>query len=133
MAKKKAPSKSNSKDASNADNTPEGGPEFEVALLELENIVGRLEVGSGTLGEALTDYEQAIGLIKSCHKQLNHAERRIAILSGIDADGNPITEPLAESDSDDLEEKRASRSRRRSSKPSDSAVIQEGQSDGELF
>jgi exodeoxyribonuclease VII small subunit len=132
MAKKKATSKSSAKAAPDAGKA-EAEPEFEVALQELESIVGRLEVGSGTLGEALTDYEKAIGLIKSCHKQLDNAERRIAILSGIDEDGNPITEPLSEFDGSDLEEKRAMRSRRRSSKPNDSEIETNSQADGELF
>lgn len=133
MAKKKAASKSDSKAGTDSGKVADAEPEFEVALQELESIVGRLEVGSGTLGEALTDYEKAIGLIKTCHKQLDGAERRIAVLSGIDADGNPITEPMTESSGDDLEEKRATRSRRRSANPVDSAVNPKSQGDGELF
>ncbi|MCA9132104.1 MAG: exodeoxyribonuclease VII small subunit [Planctomycetales bacterium] len=87
-------------------------PTFEEALEELEAIVRRLEQGGGPLEQALSDYAQAIGLLKSCHQRLESAERRIEILSGVDAQGNPITQPLAESELS-LEEKQKTRSQRR--------------------
>ena len=68
--------------------------DFEEALTQLESIVRRLEQGGGPLESALEDYEQAIGLMKICHKQLTVAERRIEILSGVDVDGNPIVEEV---------------------------------------
>lgn len=70
--------------------------DFEEALNQLESIVRRLEQGGGPLETALEDYEQAIGLMKVCHKQLTVAERRIEILSGVDVDGNPIVEEVDE-------------------------------------
>ncbi len=86
---------------------------FEAAMEDLETIVRRLEQGGGPLEEALTDYSKAIGLLKSCNGQLNAAERRIEILSGVDAQGNPVVRPLDDADAS-LVEKQQTRSQRRS-------------------
>ncbi len=64
--------------------------DFESSLAELETIVRRLEQGGGALEQALGDYAQAIELLRACHGRLEQAERKIEILSGIDANGNPI-------------------------------------------
>ena len=88
-------------------------PSFEDALEELETIVRRLEQGGGPLEQALSDYSTAIELLKSCHGRLESAERRVEILSGVDAQGNPITRSVTENDSS-LEEKQQARSGRRS-------------------
>jgi hypothetical protein len=48
---------------------------------------------------------------------LSQAERKIEVLAGFDAEGNPITEPLLEDDGESLEEKADQRSRRRSHSP----------------
>ncbi len=88
-------------------------PTFEEALEELETIVRRLEQGGGALEEALSDYSTAIGLLKSCNGRLESAERRVEILSGVDAQGNPVTRPVVENDST-LEQKQQARSGRRS-------------------
>ncbi|MCH8958471.1 MAG: NAD(P)H-dependent oxidoreductase, partial [Proteobacteria bacterium] len=45
---------------------------------------------------------------------LEKAERRIELLRGVDADGKPIVEPLADDGETTLDEKASSRSRRRS-------------------
>lgn len=79
---------------------------------ELETIVQRLEQGGGALEEALEGYSKAIGLMKLCTSQLNSAERRIEILSGVDSQGNPITKPIDDSEAS-LEEKQQTRGRRR--------------------
>ena len=60
-----------------------------IALSELEVIVGELEGGKLGLADALARYEQGVKHLKSCHGLLERAERRIEILSGIDADGKP--------------------------------------------
>lgn len=93
----------------------EGGtpcPTFEQALEQLEGIVHQLEEGEIGLAEALGHYEKGIGLLKQCYGLLERAERRIELLSGVDAAGNPITQPLAD-DVSSLEEKSQGRSRRR--------------------
>lgn len=87
--------------------------DFELALVELETIVRRLEQGGGPLEQALGDYATAIELLKACHGRLEEAERKIEILSGIDAQGNPITREI-DDEAISLEDKHESRGERRS-------------------
>ena len=68
---------------------------FEESLAELEAIVRDLEDGATGLDESLAHYEAGIGLLKHCYAQLRQAEQRILLLSGTDADGQPLTEPFA--------------------------------------
>jgi exodeoxyribonuclease VII small subunit len=86
---------------------------FEESLEELEKIVADLESGKLGLSEALARYEQGVKHLRSCQELLERAERKIELLSGIDADGNPITEPFDEAEIETLEEKAAARSQRR--------------------
>ncbi|HBE67556.1 MAG TPA: exodeoxyribonuclease VII small subunit [Planctomycetaceae bacterium] len=118
MAKKKAANKS--KDQSVA---------FEEAMAELETIVRRLDSGEGTLDEALEDYSKAIELLKTCHLRLDGAQKKIEILTGLDADGTPTTVPF-EAGAEALDEKRSSRARRRSSGPADSSEVADQPDDG---
>jgi exodeoxyribonuclease VII small subunit len=87
---------------------------FEEALGKLEAIVHDLEEGQIGLAESLGRYEEGIKLLKQCYGLLEHAERRIELLTGIDADGNPLTVPFDEAAAASLEEKAQSRARRRS-------------------
>lgn len=91
---------------------------------ELESIVGRLEGGGGSLEEALGDYSRAIDLMKLCGQRLANVERRVSVLSGVDAEGNPISEafdePQESEQEHDLEKKRARRSSRRSAQTKES-------------
>ena len=86
---------------------------FEESLEELEKIVAELESGKLGLSDALARYEQGVKHLRGCQELLERAERKIEILSGVDADGNPITEPFEEAESNSLEEKAASRAQRR--------------------
>jgi exodeoxyribonuclease VII small subunit len=95
---------------------------FEESLEELEKIVADLESGKLGLSEALARYEQGVKHLKSCQELLERAERKIELLSGIDADGNPITEPFEEAEIETLEEKAAARSQRRTTIAKSSAV-----------
>ncbi|HET6878737.1 MAG TPA: exodeoxyribonuclease VII small subunit [Pirellulales bacterium] len=88
-------------------------PNFEQALVQLETIVHQLEEGEIGLADALAHYETGIGLLKRCYGLLERAERRIELLSGVDAAGNPITQPLSD-EASSLEEKSQNRARRRS-------------------
>lgn len=90
-------------------------PVFEESLAELEAIVGELESGKLGLSDALARYEQGVKHLKSCHQLLERVERKIELLSGLDAEGNPITAPFDESEHASLEEKAAARGRRRTS------------------
>ena len=88
---------------------------FEEALGELEQIVRELEDGTTGLAESLQRYEDGVKLLKSCYQLLENAERRIELLSGVDADGNPVTEPFDDAAGEEsLESKSRSRGRRRS-------------------
>jgi exodeoxyribonuclease VII small subunit len=93
-----------------------GGPKeslsFEEALAKLEQVVGQLEDGRTGLDEALKSYEQGVKYLKHCHQMLQRAERKIAILRGVDDEGNVLSEPLDE-ETMSLEEKADNRSRRR--------------------
>ncbi|WP_425397598.1 exodeoxyribonuclease VII small subunit [Aeoliella sp.] len=89
-------------------------PSFEQALAELETIVGDLESGELGLSEALERYESGIAHLKQCHAQLQQATRKIELLSGFDAAGNPVVRPLDDEADESLETKKSARSRRRS-------------------
>jgi exodeoxyribonuclease VII small subunit len=67
---------------------------FEESLAELERVVRDLEDGQLGLDEALARYEQGIGLLKHCHGQLQQAEQRILVLTGLEADGQPGLQPF---------------------------------------
>jgi exodeoxyribonuclease VII small subunit len=86
---------------------------FEASLERLEEIVGQLEGGQLGLSDSLARYEEGIKYLKFCFQQLERAERKIELLSGVDAEGRPVVQPFAESEMT-LEEKQAARSRRRS-------------------
>ena len=89
-------------------------PTFEVALSELEAIMHALEDGQLGLAEGLARYERGISLLKQCYELLEHAERRVELLCGVDAEGNPVTQPFEPGGEQTLEEKAATRSKRRS-------------------
>src|SRR3954451_22134393 len=88
---------------------------FEESLLELEKIVAELESGKLGLSDALARYEEGIKHLKGCQQLLESAERKIELLSGVDAEGNPITTPFDEGDVESIEGKAASRGARRTS------------------
>jgi exodeoxyribonuclease VII small subunit len=89
------------KDKAAAETTPEIS--FEEALQALQGIVEALESGSLGLEESLARFEEGIGLMKTCNDVLEQAEQRIETLTGVDADGNPTTEPLENRPSIDKE------------------------------
>ena len=89
---------------------------FEDALEQLESIVQELEDGRVGLADALSRYEQGVKLLKSCYHLLEKAERRIELLSGVDADGNPVVADFDEDAGESLDEKADARARRRSAK-----------------
>jgi exodeoxyribonuclease VII small subunit len=95
---------------------------FEESLEELEKIVAELESGKLGLSDALARYEQGVKHLKACQQLLERAERKIELLSGVDADGNPITEPFDEAGIDTLEAKAAARGQRRTTVAKASSV-----------
>ncbi len=68
--------------------------DFEDAISEVEEIVNDLEGGHLGLNESLTKYELGISRLKRCHELLQQAERKVELLSGVDSDGNAISEPF---------------------------------------
>jgi exodeoxyribonuclease VII small subunit len=96
-------------------------PNFEAALKRLEEIVHLLEEGNVGLNESLERYEEGVKLLRQSYDLLERAERRIELLSGVDADGNPVTQPFDASatldKAADADESAKRRSRRRSSSP----------------
>lgn len=67
---------------------------FEENMADLETVVRELEDGKTSLETAIARYEQGIGLLRTCHNLLRHAEQRIVQLTGVDANGDPMTEPF---------------------------------------
>lgn len=108
----------------------EEAPAFEESLAQLDGILQRLESGVGTLSDSLADYEQGVRLLRNCHRQLEAAERRIELLAGVDAEGNPVTSSFSDEGSNEpLDEKMQRRGKRRShstAEDDDSEVDQPG-------
>ena len=67
---------------------------FEQSLVELDRVVRDLEDGGLGLEDSLSRYEAGVGLLKRCYAQLRETEQRILLLTGVDADGNPLTRPF---------------------------------------
>ena len=68
--------------------------DFESALKELEELVGKMESDSMGLEEMVAAFEKGQKLVKSCSDRLNEVERRIEVIKK-NADGSAATtEPL---------------------------------------
>ena len=65
---------------------------FEDALAELEQIVRRLEGGSGKLDEAISSYERGAQLKRHCEAKLREAQARVDKIV-VAADGSIKSEP----------------------------------------
>jgi len=77
--------------------SPEVGayaPTFEESLSRLQEIVEQLEDGQLSLAQSLAAYEEGVKHLKVCYEALSETERKIEILAGFDAAGNPITRPF---------------------------------------
>ena len=102
---------------------------FEEALQQLEAIVAELEEGQVPLAAGLARYEQGIKLLRQCYQQLEEAQRRIEVLNRVDSEGSAQCEPF-----DDralsLEEKAASRGKRRTRDSEFQAPSSEDEMDG---
>lgn len=97
-------------------NDEDATPTFEDALMRLADAVRQLEEGNLSLDESLSRYEEGIRHLSQCQKILTSAERKIEVLSGFDADGNPVTQSF-DDEVMTLEEKADTRSRRRTANP----------------
>lgn len=54
--------------------------DFEKALLELEQLVNKMEEGELSLEESLISFEKGISLTRECQQALQSAEQRIQLL-----------------------------------------------------
>lgn len=70
------------------------GSRFEDDLRALEQIVDDLERGDDALAAALARYEQGVKLLVRCQAALEAAERSVALLTGVNPDGTPVTAPF---------------------------------------
>jgi exodeoxyribonuclease VII small subunit len=73
---------------------PETEPRFEEALSQLDRIVESLERGEPELSSALGKYEKGVKLLAQCYRLLDQAELSVALLTGVDAGGNPVKAPF---------------------------------------
>jgi exodeoxyribonuclease VII small subunit len=122
MAKKKSNTARSGKSQGKQDD--ESDLDFESSLAEVEQIVARLEGGELGLAESLQQYETGIKQLKHCHALLDAAQQRVSLLSGFDADGNPLTAPLQ-----DLEADAAGDKKRRSKGSASATNAREGGDD----
>ena len=53
---------------------------FEKSLLELENIVNKMEQGELSLEQSLDSFEKGVQLTKQCQSLLKNAEQRVSKL-----------------------------------------------------
>ena len=107
---------------------------FEEALEDLRTIVHELETGQLGLSESLDRYESGIKGLKQCHQILEETERKIELLSGFDAEGNPVKQPFDESEQPTEKEKKKRSPRRKNKKPStQSTDADEVDDSGTLF
>lgn len=65
---------------------------FEQKLKRLEEIVKKMEEGNLELEDSLKLFEEGVKLTKECQGHLQQAEQKVKILSGVDANGNPVLE-----------------------------------------
>jgi len=50
---------------------------FETSLQKLEKIIAKLEDGDISLEDSVKSFEEGIGLVKECQKQLSEAELKV--------------------------------------------------------
>ena len=67
---------------------------FEGSLKQLERTVRALEGGDLGLDAALGQYEGGIRLLAGCHKMLEEAGKKVAILTAVNEQGEPETAPF---------------------------------------
>jgi exodeoxyribonuclease VII small subunit len=107
-------------------------PTFEESLERLEQIVRQLEQGRLGLSESLEVYGEGIQHLKQCYQTLESAERKIELLAGVDAQGNPITQSFDDTELS-LDEKAEARTNRRSRPANPTTPPQDEEPPGRLF
>ena len=116
-------------DTSNSESTSDAErPSFEAAMSALQEVVVDLEDGEIGLEESMRRFEQGMGLLRHCYALLEDAEQRIEILSGRDADGNPVTEPFDASATHEASAPRAGRRKQSSASAGETSEEIDGRS-----
>jgi exodeoxyribonuclease VII small subunit len=82
---------------------------FEEALERLERIVDDLERGELDLAASLASYEKGVALLARCQALLDGVDRSVALLTGVEEDGTPITAPFDASATSDATPARPAR------------------------
>jgi len=70
-------------------------PDFETSMIELEELVSKIEAGNLSLEDSLKEFEKGIKLSRSCQKALTEAEQRVKILTDSfdnEEDFHPLSE-----------------------------------------
>ena len=57
---------------------------FNKGLLQLEEIINKMESGELSLEDSLKYFEEGVKIHRQCHTALTDAEQRISVLSDID-------------------------------------------------
>ena len=72
-------------------------PDFETAMVDLEELVAKIETGNLSLEESLKEFEQGIKLSRICQKALTDAEQRVKILTdSAENDGEQEFNPVSD-------------------------------------
>jgi exodeoxyribonuclease VII small subunit len=90
---------------------------FEQALAAVEKIVHELEEGKVGLSQSLQKYEEGVKLLRQCYGLLEGAERKIELLTGLDAQGNPVTTPYKDQSTLEAHKQGETRSKSRTWQP----------------
>lgn len=67
-----------------------GEPDFEHALAELEELVGRLEKGELSLDESLQQFKRGVELTRRCQKILDQAQQTVEQLTNPDDESSAV-------------------------------------------
>ena len=67
---------------------------FEDSLVELEQLVERMEQGDITLEESLKSFERGVTLTRTCQKALQEAEQKVQLL--LEKNGQQTLEPFTD-------------------------------------
>ncbi len=118
--------------------TKESGSSFEESLTELQEIVNELEEGTFGLEQSMQRFEKGISLLQICYKILEKVEQKIEVMTGIGADGNPVTAPFEEPDTVEKPHTANARKTVKVQKPSSRSIATDNrtameESEGQLF
>jgi exodeoxyribonuclease VII small subunit len=65
---------------------------FEKKLSRLEEIVNKMESGELSLDDSLKLFEEGVKLSRECNKELNEAEQKVKLLTGVNDKGEPTVQ-----------------------------------------